>query len=74
MSKERFREYILKNYGTQNAFAKQIGWSRQRLSRFIASNVSPKISMVNFLAHAMGVSVREIVELLDDEEKKPPAG
>lgn len=66
VSKERFRRYILACWGTQAAFAKFIGWSRQRLSRFIASDASPKISRVNFLAHAMGVSVREVIELLDE--------
>lgn len=66
MSKERLRQYILENYGTQNKFAKHIGWSRQRLSGFLASDASPKLEVVNMLARAMGEPVRKIIELLDE--------
>lgn len=66
VSKERLRQYILDNYGTQNKFAKHIGWSRQRLSGFLASDASPKLGVVNMLARAMGVPVKKVIELLDE--------
>ena len=68
MSKERFRRYILARWGTQAAFARGIGWSRQRLSRFIASDASPRLSRANKLACAMGITVGELSDLLDGEE------
>lgn len=73
MSKERFRRYILARWGTQAAFAKFIGWSRQRLSRFIASDASPRLSRANKLAYAMGITVGELSDLLDGEEAEVKA-
>lgn len=66
MSKERLRQAIVERFGTQAAFAKHIGWSRQKLAKWLAGDASPRIGRVNFIARAMGIPVAEAIKLLDD--------
>ncbi len=61
MANELLRQKIRENYKSESDFARKIGWSRQKLSKTILGNRSPKISDINALSRALNTPVAEIV-------------
>lgn len=65
MVNERFRSEIRKNFGNESEFARKIGWTRQKLSKTILGKRSPKISEINTLSKAMGISVEKVISFFE---------
>lgn len=61
MVNEKLRNEIKKRYKTESEFAESMGWTRQKLSKTIRGERSPKIADVNALSRAMGISVGEVI-------------
>ena len=65
MINEKFRSAIREKYKNESEFARKIGWTKQKLSKTILGKRSPKISEINTLSKAMGISVEELISFFD---------
>lgn len=61
MVSNQIREEIRKRYKTDAEFAKKLGWTRQKLSKTIRGERSPKISDINAMSKGLEVSVETVI-------------
>ena len=60
---KELRGLIYGLYDTESDFAREIGWSRQKMNQISNGNKEPDVNDLNVLAHALGKSVGEIAEI-----------
>lgn len=57
-------DIIIEKYGSQSNCAKAIGWTRQRLNKIINKQREARVSEINILAAALGISVSMVINFL----------
>lgn len=75
MNEERtaFREAIRRSYRFESEFARQIGWSRQKLSKTILGQRKPKLEEVRKISNLLGISADAALAFFapGEEAEKP---
>jgi len=69
MTNEKFRSEIRKKFKHESEFAREIGWTRQKLHKAVHGRYSPKISEINMLSRALGISVERFISLFEEEKE-----
>jgi len=59
MRRNELKGKIVSRYGSQNRFAEAIGWSKQRLSRFVTGERTPNLEDIKTMSVALGLSYEE---------------
>lgn len=66
MAYERFRKEIKARYKSEGELARALGWTRQKMSKTVLGQRSPKISDINALSKEMAVPVSEVIKFFDE--------
>ena len=66
MVNERFREEIKARFKSEGELARALGWSRQKMSKTVLGQRSPKISDINALSREMNLPVSEVINFFGD--------
>lgn len=61
MENTALRMAIGQRYNKESDLARDLGWTRQKLSKTILGQRNPKISDINALSKALGLPVGEII-------------
>ena len=59
----QLRGAIYAKYHSMTDFAKEINWTRQRLSRYLHGSITPNIEECNMIADTLGMSDSDIVRI-----------
>jgi transcriptional regulator with XRE-family HTH domain len=54
------KDIILRSFPSESAFARRLGWSRQRLNKITNLDKSPTVQEINEIAVGLGRSASEI--------------
>ena len=65
MVDSRLRTVIRKKYRTDNEFAKAMGWTKQKVSKTLKGQRSPKISDLNAMSEALELPIGEVVSFFN---------
>ena len=65
MQSMELRDAIRSKYKTDTEFAAHLGWPKQKLSKTILGQRSPKISDVNQMSRALGISVERVISFFE---------
>lgn len=57
------RELIRSQYGTESAFAKRLGMTKQVLSRYLNGQTRPSISVISQMVEATGLSAETLIRI-----------
>lgn len=66
MLNERFSSAIKDRYPTYSAFARELGWPRQKVNKILYGR-SPKVSEINAIGSALQLPIAEVVSFFSDE-------
>jgi len=57
------RELIRSQYGTESAFAKRLGMTKQALSRYLNGQTRPSIGVISQMVEATGLSAETLIHI-----------
>lgn len=63
MTLDMLKERIQREYGSESALARHLGWPRQKINRITRVHCKPNIIHASQLADALHVPVEEIIEI-----------
>lgn len=72
MDRTELRIEILRKYGTQSAFAKEIGWNVNKLSKMMQGKYVPDLDEVVFIAEKLKFDEKRFCQIF--LPKKSPNG
>ena len=58
-----FKSLIYARYDSESAFARDLGWSRQRLNRITNGRKEPDLDEVQILANKLGQSFSDVANI-----------
>ncbi len=65
MINERFSRAIKAKYSTYSEFARELGWTRQKVNK-LRYGRSPKISEINSIGEALQVPIADVVSFFSE--------
>lgn len=65
MENVSLRQRISEQYKSESDLAREMGWTKQKLSKTILGKRSPKISDINALSKALGIPIAEVISFFE---------